>query len=340
MKGFAAIPLLTSAALSLASSPSAGKAEYLRLRKQYGITRPTQVAALETTLGTKIAEVEALVKGVFSTEDHVTLILERADGEDLLVDSHFRIDWLSQGEATARLLVRAQRDGETAPLRVKLLAVARPEEIAPYDPKPQPSPPLPTKTKRPSPPPGSGGPLTGPIGRPGSASGGKKRDWNLPVSQATPIYAGYIRSRNPRLTSGQAMEIANGIIGFSLRYGVDARLIMAMVMVESGFNPSATSRVGARGLGQLMPGTARELGVSNAYDTTENLFGTVKLVRNHLDKYAAQVGGSTFEALVLALAAYNAGPGAVRRHGGVPPYRETQNYVQKVVNLYRQFAGA
>src|SRR5206468_2837251 len=109
------------------------------------------------------------------------------------------------------------------------------------------------------------------------------RSYSLPASEATPIYASFIRRRNSRLSPNQATRIAEGVIGFSLKYGVDARLIMAMVMVESGFNPSATSRTGAMGLGQLMPGTAAGMGVSNAYDSMDNLYGTVRLIRGHLD---------------------------------------------------------
>ncbi len=113
---------------------------------------------------------------------------------------------------------------------------------------------------------------------------------------------------------------------------------MAMVMVESGFNPSATSRTGAMGLGQLMPGTAAGMGVSHAYDSIENLYGTVRLIRNHIENYQRTTGDG-YTSLVLALAAYNAGAGAVSRHGGVPPYRETQNYVRKVISIYRALCG-
>ena len=76
-----------------------------------------------------------------------------------------------------------------------------------------------------------------------------------------------------------------------------------------------------------------EYGISNPYDSVENLYGTVREIRSHLDKYRAETGDE-FQALVLGLAAYNAGEGAVRRHGGVPPYRETQGYVRKVIKLF------
>jgi len=139
---------------------------------------------------------------------------------------------------------------------------------------------------------------------------------------------------NPRLSDSQLTTIAQSVLGFSVRYGVDARLIMAVLAVESGFKIEATSRKGAMGLGQLMPATARGLGVTNAYDPVQNIAASVRLIRGHLEKYASKGG---LEQLALALASYNAGSGAVRRYGGVPPYRETQNYIRKVAAWYRHF---
>lgn len=139
---------------------------------------------------------------------------------------------------------------------------------------------------------------------------------------------------NPKLSDSQLTTIAQSVLGFSMRYGVDARLIMAVLAVESGFKIEATSRKGAMGLGQLMPATARGLGVTDAYDPVQNIAASVRLIRGHLEKYAAKGG---LEQLALALASYNAGSGAVRRYGGVPPYRETRNYIRKVAAWYRHF---
>ncbi|MCC6444815.1 MAG: lytic transglycosylase domain-containing protein [Armatimonadetes bacterium] len=148
---------------------------------------------------------------------------------------------------------------------------------------------------------------------------------------------------NPRLPAAHADLITQSILAYSVHYNVDARLIVAIIAAESRFNPNATSRKGAMGLGQLMPGTARGLGVSNAYDPQQNVAGSVRMVRGLLEKY---MGSHTWqgqsydpESIALALASYNAGSGAVRRYKGIPPYRETRNYVVKVWNLYRQLCG-
>lgn len=143
-------------------------------------------------------------------------------------------------------------------------------------------------------------------------------------------YAQTIAYFNRRLDEAQRYTIARYIISFSQQIGVDARLVMAVVACESNFNPEATSRTGAMGLGQLMPATAHGMGVRNAYDTKENLWAAVRLVRGHLENQDGDIA--------RALACYNAGSGAVRRYGGIPPYRETQNYIRKVVNLYLQLA--
>ena len=112
------------------------------------------------------------------------------------------------------------------------------------------------------------------------------------------------------------------------RHGLDPELVMAVVSVESSFRPQAVSPKGAQGLMQLMPGTARSLGVADPLDPAQNLDGGARHLGQLLDLY----GGD----LVRALAAYNAGQGAVQRHGGVPPYRETRSYVKKVLDRYRE----
>jgi soluble lytic murein transglycosylase-like protein len=113
--------------------------------------------------------------------------------------------------------------------------------------------------------------------------------------------------------------------------GIDPALLKGLVSQESGFNPSARSGAGAVGLTQLMPGTASALGVTNPLDPAQSLQGGAKYLREQLDRF----GGDQ----TLALAAYNAGPGAVQKYGGVPPYAETQNYVTSVMSKAAAFRG-
>ncbi|WP_406676484.1 lytic transglycosylase domain-containing protein [Moorella sp. ACPs] len=115
------------------------------------------------------------------------------------------------------------------------------------------------------------------------------------------------------------------------RYNLPAALLQGVVAVESGFNPRAVSAAGAMGLMQLMPATARALGVTDPFNPEANLDGGARYLRQLLDRFQGD--------LTLALAAYNAGPGAVKRYGGVPPYRETQAYIQKVLAAARRFEG-
>lgn len=149
-------------------------------------------------------------------------------------------------------------------------------------------------------------------------------------------YAKAVRYFNPRLATQQAEQIARSILAYSVHYEIDPRLVVAVIAVESGFSTTATSPKGAMGLGQLMPGTAAGLGVRNAYDPVENIWGAVKLLRGHLKAYA---GRPFWEQLSLALASYNAGSGAVKKYKGVPPYRETQRYIVKVRQLYEHLCG-
>lgn len=115
------------------------------------------------------------------------------------------------------------------------------------------------------------------------------------------------------------------------KYGVDKNLIKAVIVAESGGRSNAVSKAGARGLMQLMPATARGLGVTDSFDPKQNIEGGTKYLKSLLDR---------FSDIKSAIAAYNAGPGAVRKYGGIPPYSETQRYVSRVIGLYEDYKGA
>lgn len=123
-------------------------------------------------------------------------------------------------------------------------------------------------------------------------------------------------------------QVLNMISHISQKHGIDENLIKAIIKQESGFNPRAKSKAGAMGLMQLMPATAASLGVKDPFNPVQNVEGGVKYLKSMLNKYNGNV--------ILALAAYNAGPGAVDKYDGVPPYAETQNYVKNILSNYIQ----
>ena len=138
------------------------------------------------------------------------------------------------------------------------------------------------------------------------------------------IYSSQALSSSEKVTTRD--QIKNLVSRISKKHGVDEKLVNALIKQESGFNPNAKSRVGAMGLMQLMPATAKGLGVTNAMDPEQNVEGGVKYLKSMLNKYNGNI--------ILALAAYNAGPGAVDKYDGVPPYKETQNYVKNILANY------
>lgn len=156
------------------------------------------------------------------------------------------------------------------------------------------------------------------------------------VSSSTtkfPLVSGSYESIYTRLSQTQIQELMpriNGAIEASAnQYGLDPKLIRAVIKEESGFQPFALSTSGAMGLMQLMPGTAEGLGVTAPYNIEQNILGGSTYLYYQLKEFDGN--------LELALAAYNAGPNAVKKYGGIPPYDQTQKYVKKVLNSYEMY---
>lgn len=152
---------------------------------------------------------------------------------------------------------------------------------------------------------------------------------------ADALYAQALRAFNPALSLQDALGLADRLIIEADAAGLDARLLVALIAVESSWHPAAVSPVGAVGLGQLMPSTAAALGV-DPHDAEQNIHAVAVHVRRLLNRYGAYDVCTRY---VLTLSAYNAGIGAVEKYGGEPPYAETRSYVRSVILLWRQLAG-
>jgi soluble lytic murein transglycosylase-like protein len=151
------------------------------------------------------------------------------------------------------------------------------------------------------------------------------------TTQAEPGARVYMRTRNSRSTAVtatlQGSPYATEVSAAAAEAGVSPELVHAVIAAESNFDPRAVSVKGAQGLMQLMPQTAAELGVSDVWNPNENIRGGTEYLARLLQKY---------DDVSLALAAYNAGEGAVKRYGGIPPYQETQQYVKRVMGHYNR----
>ena len=144
-------------------------------------------------------------------------------------------------------------------------------------------------------------------------------------TDASPVVAGRQGSKAEPVSHASESQnaVRQHIQIAATRFGVDRNLVDAVAWQESRYNPRALSTAGAMGVMKLMPGTARQLGVHNPHDVEQNVAGGTAYLRQQLERFGNNVP--------LALAAYNAGPGAVIKYGGIPPYRETQNYVRQII---------
>ena len=259
-----------------------------------------------------IVELSGTVSGTIRSGGSSSFVLA-CGGESLIISAEALPECVENG-STVRALVEVGAKSVVSLSDLKLRAAAWEWEVAKKEQASSAAKPQPSKER---------------TARPQPASRGGARPSEGMMSIYEP-YRDAVAKLNPRLTKSEVEEITISILSYSAHYGVDPRLIVAVIIAESNFNVKATSPKGAMGLGQLMPGTARGLGVADAYDPQQNIAGCVKIISGHLKNYGD---------LSLALSAYNAGPGAVRKYRGVPPYRETRNYVAKVTAIYNALCG-
>jgi soluble lytic murein transglycosylase-like protein len=171
--------------------------------------------------------------------------------------------------------------------------------------------------------------MLGQLRAPGATTGGATPP---STSFASALQSATATTATAASAGGQSTPYDDLIAAAAQRNGVDPALLKGLIRQESNFNPAARSGAGAVGLTQLMPATAAGLGVSDPTDPAQAIEGGAKYLRAQLDRF----GGDPAK----ALAAYNAGPGAVQRFGGVPPYAETQSYVQRVLGYARQYGAS
>lgn len=154
---------------------------------------------------------------------------------------------------------------------------------------------------------------------------------SLHLPERSPMLADLQPASSPPLLSKRRSENAydNIIMEAARRHDVHPALIKAIIKAESSYNPRAVSKKGARGLMQLMPGTARAMGVKNSFNPRHNIHGGTKYFKHLLDEFGGNIR--------LALAAYNAGIQKVRKYGSIPPYKATRSYIRKVISYYREY---
>jgi len=364
--------LLAIVSLPLMAAQTAGASsasQYAALRQKLHCNRHLSYTAVQSdpeTNADKVLELRGTVNGVSETDKSVTIILTLPDKQTPTLDLPLSEATLLRDTTLPRisLLVQVASSNIGNQVSLKVLSAVRTDEIEAYDAqstaKDRTAQRRAEQTRRANerwhqevlrsgPRNGSklssrGGlsrpdvsipPITGQIADYQRALGARVRD-------CFPYYYDFIARHNRKLDGHSAAQIAYYLLAFADKYDVDPRLVTAMIVAESDFDPRSTSSAGAMGLGQLMPNEAKELGLNNPYDIQQNLKGSVHFLRARLDNFsssAAPGGALSFEQIRLALAAYNAGVGAVKKYHGIPPYRETQGYVKRIEKLYRQFCG-
>ncbi len=321
-------------------------------------------------LAGQVVEVAGTICGVMSRSTAtiegrrpVTFILRPEDGSpSVFVDCTEGVAEVQSGNRV-RILTRLDNTSPTLS-RVALVAIVAENDLPeswrrPTSPDvaaggtnpgatatPPQDPPSPASPAPGAPPPGVVGPtevvLAGPdspmetaanrtLNQPPPASGGVPEDF---IEQ----YKAWVGEVNPKLSQQDRDLIVRSVLTYSHQFGLNHNLVFAMLRWESSFNPRAVSHAGAQGLGQLMPGTAKALGVANSFDIVENIRGSVQYLAAQMNRYADRPNQERF---CLGMACYNAGPNAVARAGHkVPKIAETTQYINRVARLFAELEAS
>ncbi len=348
-----------AAFLSLALLPAQAipPGEYLKLRRDSGFDPKVTyqvVSGNPAAYSGKVVELRGTVSGTLTKSDGVSFLLATGAKDAILLEVSGADTAIitRENRQPIRVLAKVSPDVIGNVPKLEIIGITNDAEItlrekqaaAATTPQPRPA----DQTRMPVDRSGTGLASRGLTLRPvGAAVGGLSemaRKYLTPEAQAIyPVYKQFIFRQNKRLTEQELDSTTVSLLHFSQRFRVDPRLVVALVVAESSFDPRSTSHKGAMGLGQLMPSEVQTLKLANPYDPVWNLRGAIDQLKGKLDIFrepGTPDGQFTWRQIQLALAAYNAGVGAVKRHGGIPPYKETQNYVAKVTKMYRELLGA
>jgi hypothetical protein len=350
-------------------------AQYLTIRRNSNWrsdVTPAMVAQDPSAYAGVTLEIEGRLKGILESEDASPIIaLETKDSGVAHLRMSRRPDWLNTGARVRVLVIVTKAENENdhivsgLPDEMEILAVASASELTAREIKLQPKIPVTKPATISSAPSTNNIPVPPRMKHIGKASGGDSsnskssqryakttgtgKTLNQIVAEGLspegarvfPYYRSFIAKHNKRLTEQKAGDIAYAVLKFSEKMDMDPRLMVALIIAESDFRPEITSSAGAMGIAQLMPDEVQRLGLTNPYDPIQNIAGSVFLLKERLNKYSGSgdFKDANMQHIILALASYNAGMGAVKKYKGVPPYRETQDYVRKIEQIYRQLTA-
>ena len=354
-----------------AQESSSPTAEYLTQRRASPIIWGLTLEKISQTPGAykgKAFELEGTISGLSPTNDGGALVIFKTSGSRVLTLKMTRQPtWLQPG-AVVRALCTITEGSDSGEEIIglpdmEILAVASASDISSLEarwkaeqeqkrkqqeqlrPKPQP----PAAIQAAAPPPVSRGALSSrtlPVKSPSTKKQivigpARYEDLTAGARAVFPIYRDFIRNHNKRLAAGETDLITYAILCYSEQMDMDPRLIVATVIAESDFKILDRSHAGAMGLIQLMPDEVARLKLTNPYDPIQNIAAGIFLLKERLNKYSgsSNFADATDQQIILTLASYNAGEGAVKKHGGVPPYKETQGYVKKIMRLYKELCG-